>query len=459
MKTKLTFIADTHHFSETLTDGGRQFRLRSGSDQKCLAETGALIDAAFDYISGSDTQAVMIAGDVSDDGELVSHLEFREKLYKLSEIKPVYLITATHDWCCDRNPRAYFGDSVLTDVPTLSHDELRKFYFDFGPGHAISEYITHLGVSSYVADLSDEVRLLAINDDQDGKGHAGYSDEHFDWIEQQIIKAKEDNKILIGMEHHLIMPHVHPLISGFGMCVGNREYVASRLADAGLKYMFVGHSHIQHVSKFTSKKGNTITQVNIGSLVGYPGSIVNVTVEDGNVDIDTTWVPTFNYHGEKETLPYLQKHLTDLVDRIIDGAASGDSKEFADRLDALGIHNDTIKKLHPVIKPFASGLSKMKVSDAYRILNTLTFGKVMNRKDAEVFWEKRVLDFVHEVVCDTMGGAINPHEKGSAYCNLVTQVVSVPSFFVKNNKVLNQLAPLAEAIVTGGEYNNRKTRL
>lgn len=459
MKTKVTFIADTHHFSETLTDGGRQFQLRSGSDQKCLAETGALIDAAFEYISESDTQAVMIAGDVTDDGELVSHNEFRQKLNKLSESKPVYLITATHDWCCDQNPRAYFGDSVLTDVPTLSHEELRDFYFDFGPKQAISEYITHLGVCSYVVDLSEEVRLLAINDDQDGKGHAGYSDEHFDWIEQQIKKAAEDNKILLGMEHHLIMPHVHPLISGFGMCVGNREYVASRLADAGLKYMFVGHSHIQHVSKFTSDAGNTITQVNVGSLVGYPGSIVNVTIENDEVSIDTTWVPTFNYNGEKETLPYLRKHLTDLIDRVIDGAKGRDSKEFADRLDALGIHNDTIRKLHPVIKPIASKLSRMKVSEAYRILNAVTFGKVLNKKDAEVFWEKRVLDFVHEVICDTIGGTMNPHEKGSPYCNLVTQVVSVPSFIVKNNDILKQFAPMAEAIVTGGQYNNRKTKL
>ena len=44
---KLTFIADTHHYSKTLGTTGRQYELRSGSDQKCLAETGDIIDAAF----------------------------------------------------------------------------------------------------------------------------------------------------------------------------------------------------------------------------------------------------------------------------------------------------------------------------------------------------------------------------------------------------------------------------
>lgn len=45
--TKLTFIADTHHYSKTLGITGRQYFLRAGSDQKCLAETDEIIDAAF----------------------------------------------------------------------------------------------------------------------------------------------------------------------------------------------------------------------------------------------------------------------------------------------------------------------------------------------------------------------------------------------------------------------------
>lgn len=55
---KLTFITDTHHYSKTLGTSGRQYFLRSGSDQKCLAETGDIIDAAFEQIAKSDTNAV-----------------------------------------------------------------------------------------------------------------------------------------------------------------------------------------------------------------------------------------------------------------------------------------------------------------------------------------------------------------------------------------------------------------
>ena len=81
---KLTFISDTHHYSKTLGTTGRQYFLRSGSDQKCLAETGEIIDSAFDKIAKSDTDAVMIIGDVTNDGEKISHIEFKEKLENLA---------------------------------------------------------------------------------------------------------------------------------------------------------------------------------------------------------------------------------------------------------------------------------------------------------------------------------------------------------------------------------------
>ena len=277
---KLTFIADTHHYSKNLGTRGRQYELRSGSDQKCLAETGDIIDSAFEKIANSDTDAVLIAGDVSNDGERVSHTEFREKLYGLKKKKKVYLITATHDWCCDQNPRRFDGDMVYNDVPVMTSRELPEFYRDFGPSEALSVFTTHIGTCSYVVQLSDNVRLLALNDDKNSVNHAGFTEEHFQWIEEQLAQAEKDGCLVIGMEHHLLIPHISSLITGGGTCVADREYVASRLADAGLKYMFVGHSHIQSTADFKTDKGNVLKEINIGSLVGYPAPMVNVTVND-----------------------------------------------------------------------------------------------------------------------------------------------------------------------------------
>ena len=92
---KFTFLADLHYYSKTLGTSGRAYELRSGSDQKCLAESGAIIDAAFDHLARSDTQAVLLAGDLTNDGEMVCHRELREKLYALAPTPTTGAVTAT----------------------------------------------------------------------------------------------------------------------------------------------------------------------------------------------------------------------------------------------------------------------------------------------------------------------------------------------------------------------------
>ena len=109
---RFTVLADTHYYDASLGVTGGAYALRSASDQKCLAETDAILTAAFSEIAASDTDAVLIAGDLSNDGERVCHEKMREKLYALQKTKPVFVTTATHDWCCDKNPRRFDGEKV-----------------------------------------------------------------------------------------------------------------------------------------------------------------------------------------------------------------------------------------------------------------------------------------------------------------------------------------------------------
>ena len=131
-KLTLAVIADIHHYSEKLGNTGRAYELRSGSDQKCLAESGAVVDSTFEMLAESDIDAVLIVGDITNDGERASHEEILAKLKKLNEKKSVYLITSTHDWCSDNHARRFVGEDVFTDVETLSGEEVRDWYASFG---------------------------------------------------------------------------------------------------------------------------------------------------------------------------------------------------------------------------------------------------------------------------------------------------------------------------------------
>lgn len=456
--TKLTFIADTHYYSKKLGTTGRQYELRSGSDQKCLGETSEIIDSAFEYLSKSDTDAVLIAGDVTNDGEMVSHLEFRDKLKSLAKSKKVYLITATHDWCCDENPRRYEGNNVFHDVEVMESSKLRDFYFEFGPKEALSEYITHIGTCSYVVQISEKVRVLALNDDKNENNHAGFTEEHFLWIEEQIEKARKDGCLIIGMEHHLLMPHVSPLITGGSTCVENREYVASRLADAGLKYMFVGHSHIQSTASFKTRKGNVITEVNVGSLVGYPAPIVEVTVNDDlALSYQVKHLKSFKLNGKEiDAQEHLKKHALDLLHRVIDAP---DKKELIDRLSALQLDGRKFEKFTPLIFKILKFIKTADVMTVYKKLKHMGLAKDVDYILAVKYRNKKLLDIIDEIYLAFFDGSATSYSRDDDYYKLIISVVSIPSKIFKKNNNMKKFIFAVDAILTGGNYNNQKDKI
>jgi 3',5'-cyclic AMP phosphodiesterase CpdA len=441
---KFTVIADPHYYAKSLGTSGGAYELRSGSDQKCLGESHDIIRDAFQLIAQSDTEAVLIAGDLSNDGERISHEGFRELLYELQKSKPVYVVTATHDWCCDQNPRRYEGDEVFHDVPVLRHDELRDFYRDFGPKQAMREYFTHLGTSSYAAALSDTVWLLAINDDQNGRGRAGYTPEHAAWILEQLRLAKEQGVTVIGMQHHLVLPHISPMITG-GACVGDREEVAQMLADAGLRYMFVGHTHMQNIMRYDSPAGNALYEVNVGALCGYPAPMVRVTVENGSLAVRTEHLDAWQ--------DFLKDHATALFTRVLDSAAAGDKKEFAKRITALQANGEKIAKYFFVIKPGLRWLSRLRVRKAARLIRGLSLGRAVKRGESREFPDRLVLDVAKEVFLRVFDGGLVKRERGSGYYKAVMAAMSLPYVF-KKSKMTKQLMDAADAILTGGEINS-----
>lgn len=451
---KITFIADTHYYSKSLGTSGKAYELRSGSDQKCLAETGEIIDAAFQQIANSDTDAVFILGDVTNDGEMVSHLEFREKLYQLQKKKPVYLITATHDWCCDENPRRFEGDKTFHDVPVVKSSDLPAFYKDFGPAQAADSFITDIGTVCYTIQLSDKIRVLCLNDDKNENDHAGFTPACKTWIVRQLQKAKADGALMIGIEHHLLMPHVSPLITGGSTCVENREEVASFFADNGLRYMFVGHSHIQDTDFFVSPSGNKITEVNVGSLCGYPAPIVNVTVrEDGRLSYKVEHLKTFILNGrETDAQQFLAKHACDLLFNV---TKCRDKNEFMERADALQLNGRALGRYWFLFKPLLHKIDTALVWDAYKLLRACGLATGVSKADAMQFRYKPLREMIGEIWLSILDGARTPHSRNSAYYRVVMCAMRAPSRLFKKNEDLKKLTLAADHILTGGEINNQ----
>lgn len=297
---KLSFylVTDTHLFGDDFKREGKAYEDRSRTDQKCVAETPAIIDAGFKKIADDkETNIILIPGDLVYRGEYDSHVKFRERLEKLKEQgNRICLITARHDY--SGNP-VEFEDDKLIDVPGMPREELRDFYVDFGFGDAISE---HKESMSYVAQLGEGIRLLALNCDGDCQDFKGIWDNQMEWALEQIKDAHKSGNYIFAMTHYPLLPF-SPVMNFIGDAkLTDWERVATTFADAGMDLIFTGHMHAQAVTEYTTKKGNKITDVQTGCFVGWPCAYRKVTFKDEHtLDIKSYTIEEFDYDTQGKT--------------------------------------------------------------------------------------------------------------------------------------------------------------
>ena len=297
-------VTDTHFFDPSFKRSGAAYEKRSISDQKCVAETPAIIDAGFKQIADDkETNIILIPGDLVYRGEYQSHIGLRNRLYKLKEQgKKIYLITARHDY--DDNDSFEFDGDKMLPVKAMPRDELRDFYKDFGFDGAISE---HKESMSYVAQLADGIRLLALNCDGDCKDFKGLWDNQMKWALEQIEDAHRTGNYIFAMTHYPLLPFspIMNLISDSHLT--DWEKRANQFADAGLDLIFTGHMHAQAVTEYVTENGNKITDVQTGCFVGCPCAYRKVTIKDSTADIKSYTINDFDYDKQgKSASEYFQ---------------------------------------------------------------------------------------------------------------------------------------------------------
>ena len=423
--TKLAVLSDIHYYSPLLGVSGRAYELRSGSDQKCLAESGAVTDETFKRLINSDVNAVLIAGDITNDGEKSSHDGIFEKLCFLNEKKPVYLITSTHDWCSDGNARRYEGENTCRDVETVSKEELNGIYAVFGEKRVIASYKTNTGFYSRVYQVSPSLRLIAVNDDGDGaNGASGYSDAHMAWMKEQLRDAKSAGVDVIAMEHHLVLHGINGLVNG-SQSIADKEKRAAELADAGLRLIITGHSHMLRTTEFISPAGNRLTQLNAGSLCGYPAPITYITVENGSAHIKTEFLDGFTYNGKKYDGEFFREHTAGVIIRLLHAAAT-DKKELSGRLAADGIRIKQLDRLYPLIRLASRKAQRVSVGSAGKFINSLTFGKGIDKKALNAVKDEKLLKTVTDVFLCVFDGSHTACSMSKELKTVVTQVSALP---------------------------------
>lgn len=357
---KFYLITDTHFFKNSLGAYGEEYDKFMHYEQKCFAETESINRSVFDWLGKADeADIILIAGDLSFNGEKESHIEFIKYLNGLKEKgKQVHIVTADHD--CDFEESFAFNEKGRTVIEGTKLDELYDLYYDFGFSQAIAVDKEHL---SYVVQLSDGVRLLALNNDGSSDGKRRFDENQIEWIKQQTKKAREDNQMMIAMNHYPLLPG-QPIFSIIPSSVqDDADYVSTLLADEGVHLVFTGHMHNQSINVKTTEKGNKIYDVCTGSVIADPSVIRLVTIPDTETAvIKSIPAPDFEWDTNGKSC---KQYLSDLFDSMILNILY--DLENAPENVLAKFELDDKQKLVPVLRKVGNLFNKLTVGGTCRL--------------------------------------------------------------------------------------------
>ena len=238
---KLIFATDMHYLSEKLTDHGPVFdELMRKGDGKLTEYGRECMAALFGAAREEGASVVVLAGDLTFNGEMDSLLDLREMLREAEKTGLRFLvIPGNHDIaypyaCC------YFG-SVARRVQPVSQEEFAGLMGEFGYEDALYRDEASF---SYVYPLDAQTWLLFLDANTEA-APGRIRGETLEWMKK--VLSLSGNARVIAVCHQNILPHSTFMQSGF--VLGNRQEVAQVLREAGVTLALSGHSHLQHTAQ------------------------------------------------------------------------------------------------------------------------------------------------------------------------------------------------------------------
>lgn len=280
---------DTHYLSRSLRDLGPAFtRFLAAGDGKQLGYSNEMMEALGYDIGIRKPDAVIISGDLTNNGEEASHKDLAKQLKQIEQTTGtrIYVIPGNHDI---QNPWARrFKDQHQYAADSVTPKEFRRIYAAFGYNEAL---LTDEDSLSYLAAPSDDLWLLMLdtarykdnkklgNPELNGKVSAST----LKWINQCGEKAAASGARIIAVMHHSLLDHSDFIQEGF--TVDDNKQVMDTLLRNGIQVTFSGHIHIQDISGYT-QDGNSMYDIADSALSVYPHQYGLLQYSSANKTLD-----------------------------------------------------------------------------------------------------------------------------------------------------------------------------
>ena len=341
---KIVVLSDPHVMApELLVSKGSAWTNYLSGQRKMVDYSQALFDEMVAKIKDEiKPDLVLITGDLTKDGEQLSHKYVISKLDELREggIQTL-VIPGNHD-------RGANADAVLYDgankspVGVATDGWFATQYANYGYGSTSERESTSL---TYACEPIESLVVIGIDSGTDG----ALSSATLDWIVGKASAAQESGKRVIAMMHHPLIPHVtnaESLVPTY--VVSNHDKIRKALIDAGIKVIFTGHFHTSDIAKdFNDELTKEIYDVNTGSLISYPCDYREVTISGDLSELSLTTGHITSLQGDETfTSEYAKTRLRESVKKAVKEKITAKiTAKFGAVIAASMADNDIIEKM------------------------------------------------------------------------------------------------------------------
>ena len=267
---QIVVVSDIHVMAPSLLEDGAEtqeaWTTYYAGERKMLQESAAIFDQFVDQMIALRPRVVLITGDLTKDGEMLSHEYVRDGLDRMryNDIN-VFVIPGNHDFGGSGKATKFKADGTTEDAEVMSDDEFASFYNSYGYNDWDNERDPNS--LSYVAEPIEGLVILAIDSHK-----ASIAKAPLDWLCTKAKEARKAGKQVIAMMHHPLFPHImgaNLFIDTY--TVDGYETVRDALIDAGVNTILTGHFHTSDIAKdWNDVEGKAVYDINTGSLISYP---------------------------------------------------------------------------------------------------------------------------------------------------------------------------------------------
>jgi 3',5'-cyclic AMP phosphodiesterase CpdA len=295
---KIAVVSDLHYMAPGLLQAnaaeGTAFMAYLAQDPKLLQNSRDILISTLENLATQHPDILLMPGDLTKDGELVSHNEVASLLAQYLPGTKIFVIPGNHDI---NNPeaRTYNGNNEAPTA-TISKTQFATIYNNFGYTNAIRDNAS----MSYLAKPYSNLWILGIDaskydQNTDKAIVAGeIKPATMDWIRQMLADAKEANATVLTMMHHNLLEHFRgETVLQPGYTVDNWQQVAAELANAGVTAIFTGHYHANDITT-ANINGKEVIDVETGSLVNIPSAYRVMTLKNRTLDVTTQYVTSID---------------------------------------------------------------------------------------------------------------------------------------------------------------------